>query len=70
MVVGKHGHTVVERNRLRRRVRELIRLLIIPGCSSVDVVLRTLPSAYGADFKELSGEVDEIKTQIMTYTLE
>ena len=69
-MVGKHGHTVVKRNQLRRRLRELIRQSIIPGCNSFDVVLRTLPSAYGADFKELSGEVNEIKTQIMKYTLE
>jgi ribonuclease P protein component len=69
VVVGKHGHTVVERNQLRRRLRELVRQSIIPDCRSVDVVLRTLPSAYGADFKELSGEVNEIKTKIMKYTL-
>lgn len=70
MVVGKDGHTVVERNRLRRRLRELIRLSLIPDCSSVDVILRTLPSAYRADFKVLSGEVDQIKNQIMTSNLE
>ena len=70
VVVGKHGHTVVKRNQLRRRLRELIRRSIIPGCSSFDMVLRTLPSAYGAGFKELSGEVNEIKTRLMKYTLE
>lgn len=65
VVVGKHGHTVVERNRLRRRLRELARLSLIPDCANVDVVLRALPNAYRAEFTGLRGEVNEIKAQIV-----
>lgn len=66
VVVGKHGHTVVERNRLRRQLRELTRLWLLPNCTGIDVVLRALPGAYNAGFDELGDEVNEIKVQLMT----
>jgi ribonuclease P protein component len=63
--VGKQGHTVVERNRLRRQMRELARLRLIPGCARINVILKALPNAYKADFKQLSDEVNEIKLQLV-----
>ena len=66
VVVGKQGHTVVERNRLRRQLRELARLRIIPDCARINVILQALPSAYQANFKQLSDEVNEIKLQLVT----
>ena len=65
IVVGKLGHTVVERNRLRRQLRELVRLRLIPGCTHLNLILQALPSAYKADFKQLSDEVNEIKLQFV-----
>ena len=70
MVVGKHGHMIVERNQLRRQLRELVRVSFIPDCRSVNVVLRTRPNAYQADFEQLSREVDKLKAQIMTSNAE
>jgi ribonuclease P protein component len=64
--VAKYGQTVVKRNRLRRRLRELVRVLLIPKLSGLDLVIRALPSAYAADFKELAGEVEQLQLQLTT----
>lgn len=66
VVVAKYGHTVVKRNRLRRRLRELARVVLIPKLSGFDLVIRSLPSAYTADFKELAAEVEQIQLKLMT----
>ena len=64
MVVAKYGHTVVKRNQLRRRLRELARVLLIPKLSGLDLVIRALPSAYAADFKELAADVEWIQLKL------
>lgn len=57
VVVGKHGHGSVERNRLKRRVRELVRTQVLPYLPAVDTVWRTAPAAYGASFGDLEQQV-------------
>ena len=64
VIVGKHRHTVVERNRLRRRLRELARIRLIPFHSKIDVVIRSLPTAYEASFSSLTSEIEEIERQL------
>jgi len=68
VVVAKYGHTVVERNRLRRQLRELVRVLLIPRLPGVDLLIRALPSAYSVGFKELALEMDWIQVQLVTST--
>ena len=65
----KYGHTIVERNRLRRRIRELTRTVLIPGCNGIDLVIRALPVAYEADFASLAAEIDTIRTKLSLITL-
>jgi ribonuclease P protein component len=60
VIVGKHGHTIVERNRLRRRLRELVRLKILTVTKARDIVVRAFPSAYDSSFDQLSKEIDEV----------
>jgi ribonuclease P protein component len=59
--VPKHGNTGVRRNRLKRRLRELLRREILPelpaGENAVDVVVRTRREAYGAAFPQLREEL-------------
>jgi len=62
-IVPKHGHSSVERNRLKRRLRELGRLQILdvtgigsPG-SAIDIVMRVLPGAYQLQYEALRSEV-------------
>jgi ribonuclease P protein component len=64
VIVGKHGHTIVERNRLRRRLRELVRMKILSAVKPTDVVVRAFPSAYERSFADLSKEVDDLAGRI------
>ena len=64
IIVPKHKRTGVERNRLKRRLRELVRTRLLPGLASVDVVIRAMPHAYDARFAALAGDVDHAARKI------
>jgi ribonuclease P protein component len=54
----------VQRNRLKRRLREIARTELLPrlargGCE-VDVLVRARPEAYDASFDELSHQLIEV----------
>ena len=53
IVVPKHGHTAVRRNRLKRQLRELARQEILSRSASRDVLVRARRDAYDATFPEL-----------------
>jgi ribonuclease P protein component len=61
MIVPKHRHSSVERNLLKRRLRELLRVELLPvlhaSNSSLDVVVRASPNAYARSFSELRDEM-------------
>lgn len=56
-VVPLYGHSAVERNRLRRRLREIARREWLPlawECEPrLDLLIRAREDAYGASFEEL-----------------
>jgi len=58
-VVPRYNHSAVDRNRLKRRLREIVRTSILAGLPPVDVVIRTRPSAYNAQFSTLLAEVSQ-----------
>lgn len=64
IIVGKSGHRIVDRNRLRRRLRELIRTRFIPTVRPVDCVVRAMESAYRASFVDLQTEVEQIAAKL------
>ena len=56
----RYKHTAVARNQLKRRLRELARLRLLPALADLppaDVVVRVWPSAYGAGFDALAADV-------------
>lgn len=67
-VVPKHRHTLVERNRLRRRLREIGRTDVLPrlwkGELAVDVLVRARPQAYDASYDVLQGEVVAVTDEL------
>ena len=63
-VVPRFKHSAVDRNRLKRRLRELSRLRLLPSGLPADVVVRVKPDAYGASFEALAAEVDAILTHL------
>jgi len=56
-IVAKQGQNSVARNRLKRRLRELVRVTVLPTLAPQDLVIRTLPGAYSKSFAEISREV-------------
>ncbi len=68
LVVPKHGHKIVERNRLKRRLRESARLELLPLCrdqnATLDVLIRARAPAYGADFGQLREEIRRLAEQL------
>ncbi len=56
-IVPKHGQNSVARNRLKRRLRELVRVSVLPTLGPLDLVIRTLPGAYAQSWDALSGDV-------------
>jgi ribonuclease P protein component len=60
IVVPKHRHNIVERNRVKRRLRELVRVKLLPGLQGLDVLVRAKPEAYESSFAQLAGEINAI----------
>jgi ribonuclease P protein component len=61
--VPKHQQSSVARNRLKRRLRELVRLHLLPDAPSADIVIRARREAYSASFDALSADVERVRTQ-------
>jgi ribonuclease P protein component len=68
IVVPKHRQKVVRRNRLKRRLRELGRTLLLPGLRErarpLDVMLRARPEAYGATWEQLQEQVRKLMEEL------
>jgi ribonuclease P protein component len=54
----------VQRNRLKRRLRELARLRLLRTLPAVDVVIRTRREAYAATFEALAADVDRVGSEL------
>jgi ribonuclease P protein component len=57
IVVPRYGRSVVERNRVKRRLSELVRRELIGHVAASDVLIRALPEAYAATFEDLKEDV-------------
>ena len=53
VVVPKFRRNIVDRNRTKRRLRELARTRILQVAGRIGVLLRAITEAYGANFKKL-----------------
>lgn len=60
-IVPRYGRTVVERNRLRRRLREIGRREVLPRLRThdrnLDILVRTRPGTYASRFEELRSDL-------------
>lgn len=68
MVVPKHGRRIVERNRLKRRLREIGRTEVLPRLRGsgrkLDVLVRARREAYGVTFQTLERELVEVTEEL------
>lgn len=65
IIVPKHSHTAVARNRVKRRLREIVRTEE-PGAESTKtaaIVIFALPAAYEATFAELRAELRDLQAR-------
>ena len=60
----RYSSSAVDRNRVKRRLRELIRKRLLPGAPSADVVIRARPEAYAAAFDALEADIARVATQL------
>ena len=51
-----YSHSATDRNRVKRRLREIVRMHVLPALVSGDLLLRALPSAYQASFAVLRAQ--------------
>ena len=63
-MVPKYGHSSVERNKLKRRLRELARRQLLTLAASCDVLVRARRQAYQATFERLQGDIDVVAAQL------
>ena len=64
LIVPKHKHSAVDRNRLRRRLRELIRVQLLPAVDKGDAMIRAKPDAYEVPFSSLRADVESVTAWI------
>ncbi len=60
LIVPRHKQSAVARNRLRRRLRELVRVELLPSLTKGDTLIRTKFEAYAIPFHALKAEVETI----------
>lgn len=68
VVVPKHGRKIIERNRLKRRLKECVRLTLLPRCrtgtAELDILVRARPSAYEVGVERLVQEVSQLAGEL------
>lgn len=62
-MVPRYKRRVVERNLVKRRLREILRQVVLPGLEArevaLDVLVRARREAYAASFAQLRQELEE-----------
>jgi len=62
--VPRHGNSAVDRNKLKRRLREIVRAELLSEAAPVDIVIRARQEAYGAPFEALVTELKNVRTAL------
>lgn len=67
LIVPKHKRSSIVRNLLKRRLREIIRLELLPKLGSLDLVVRARVEAYDAPFSVLRMELLTARERVSTW---
>ena len=67
-MVPKHRKRIVDRNRVKRALREAVRLLLLPRLRdagvALDVMLRARPEAYAAGREGFTAEIAALAEEL------
>ena len=69
VVVPRYKHSAVDRNRLKRQLRELVRLEWLPRLPVMDVVIKAIPPAYERNYDALRDEMRQAAERLARITL-
>ena len=64
LIVPRLKYSAVARNQLKRRLRELVRLNLVPTTLSIDIVLRIRSETYQASFEALQTDISRVVSQL------
>ncbi len=64
VVVAKFGYSAVARNKLKRRLRELVRIRMLPVLAPMDLLVRARRDAYNATFEALLDDVSDVARRL------
>jgi len=64
VVVALYGNSAVDRNTLKRRLRELVRVRMLPRIGPQDVLVRARRETYAATFEQLADAVESVTDRI------
>jgi ribonuclease P protein component len=64
IIVPRHQNSAVARNRLRRRLRDIIRRQVLPLLPPVDLVVRATRASYSASFAVLRAELTDAASKL------
>ena len=62
----RHGQSAVNRNRLKRRLREIIRQDVLTTDRGLDIIVKAAPGAYGVPFADLRTEVTGVMGRLLS----
>lgn len=57
LIVPRYRQSAVSRNKVKRRLRELVRLELLPTLCGMEVVVRARPEAYDATMAALREDI-------------
>jgi ribonuclease P protein component len=64
VIAPRFGRSAVDRNRLRRRLREQARRRLLPQVPPLDILIRARPPAYTARPADLTHDLDRWCAQL------
>jgi ribonuclease P protein component len=64
LIVPRHQHSAVDRNRLKRRLREIVRRAWAEPTTPRDIVVRATPAAYRASFAALRADIARLAERL------
>jgi ribonuclease P protein component len=66
VVVPRFGATAVARNRVKRRLRELVRRELLSIAAPRDIVVRATPSSYRSSFDAMRAAMQNVAANLAT----